>query len=124
MSLKILMRSAEPKRRSSRTPDRRTRSPQVLCPSPLLSGIPEGHRRAPVRRGVRKARWQAGAAGVPAAMNRPGGFCVLELDEQHVRGRDAGVLARVGLGWEPVGAARFHNDITRALANVQPALEC
>src|SRR6185437_14285699 len=36
--------------------------PGVLCLSPLQSGIPEGHRRAPVRRGVRKARWQAGAA--------------------------------------------------------------
>jgi hypothetical protein len=49
------------------------------------------------------------------AVNRPGGFCVLELDEQHVRGRGTGVLARVGLGWQPVGAAWFHDDIARAL---------
>jgi len=59
-----------------------------------------------------------------AAVNWPGSFCLLELDEQHVRGRGAGVLARVGLGWQPVGTARFHDDIARALADVQPALEC
>jgi hypothetical protein len=58
-----------------------------------------------------------------AAVSWPGGCCLLELDEQHVRGRGAGVLARVGLGWQPVGAARFHDDIARALACVQPALE-
>ena len=40
-----------------------------------------------------------GRLGIPAAVNRPGGFCLLEFDEQHVGGRGAGVLARVGLGW-------------------------
>ena len=47
-----------------------------------------------------------GRLGIPAAaiavVNRPGDFCLLELDEQHVRGRNAGVLARVGLGWSTV----------------------
>ena len=27
----------------------------------------------------------------------------------------------MGLGWQPVGVARFHDDIPRALVGVQPA---
>lgn len=83
----------------------------LRCGEP--SGRPDGR---PGRRGI--------PAVATAAVNWPGGFCVLELDEQHVRGRGTGVLARVGLGWQPVGAARFHDDIARAPADVQPALEC
>jgi hypothetical protein len=30
----------------------------------------------------------------------------------------------VGLGWQPVGEAWFHDDIARALTGVQPAPEC
>jgi hypothetical protein len=33
----------------------------------------------------------------------------------------ADVLAGVGLGWQPVGATLFHDDVPRALVSVQPA---
>ena len=107
MSLKILMGSVELKRRSS------VRVSTSRVPMPCLAAVDTYERMAQnapgkcghgmlclhrCRPGFLKG---IGALRCGEASGRPDGRPG-RLDEQHVRGRNAGVLARVGLGWSTV----------------------